>query len=94
MGQTLTIRLKDSEREILERAAREHGSGLSTYVRKLASAEATRLRNEEIRAQGQKVVDYLKTNPAARQELEEYGTPDWDFDSGWKFEGSEWAEYR
>jgi uncharacterized protein (DUF1778 family) len=94
MGQTLTIRLKDDEREILERAAREQGAGLSTYVRQLASAEANRLRNEQIRAEGQRIVDHLTNNPAARRELEEYGTPDWDFDSGWEFEGSEWADFR
>jgi uncharacterized protein (DUF1778 family) len=78
MGATLTIRLSDKAREILSNAARERGSGLSAYVRQVAEAEAKRLRNEAIRKEGRRYIEYLATHPEAREEVEIYGTPDWD----------------
>jgi uncharacterized protein (DUF1778 family) len=75
MAETLTIRLELRDRKILETAARQHGVGLSAFVRDIAEAEARRLRNAEIRAEGEKVVSYLLAHPEARAEIELYGTP-------------------
>jgi hypothetical protein len=75
MAETLSIRLDDRDREILEAEAQRSGTGLSSFIRALAETEARRLRNAAIRSEGEPVVAYLATNPAARQELETYGTP-------------------
>lgn len=75
MSTTLTIRLDDRDREVLEDAARKVGRGISSFVRDLAHEEADRLRRAEIRAQGERVVSYLAHSPEARAELELYGTP-------------------
>ena len=75
MADTLTIRLDERDRAILEAAARERGTGLSTFVRNLAQSEAQRLRKEAIRADGARVVAYIASNAAAREEIEMYGTP-------------------
>jgi uncharacterized protein (DUF1778 family) len=75
MAETLTIRLEERDREILEAEARQHGTGLSTFVRTLAEAEARRLRRAAIRADGERIVAYLATHPEAQVELESYGTP-------------------
>ncbi|HEX6511057.1 MAG TPA: DUF1778 domain-containing protein [Chloroflexota bacterium] len=88
MGATLTIRLSDKAREILESAAHRQGTGLSAYVRQIAEAEAKRLRNEEIKRGFEPVMEYLRKNPAARQELEFWGRPDWD-----DLPDEDWPEY-
>jgi uncharacterized protein (DUF1778 family) len=75
MAATLTIRLDEPDREILETAARRHGLGLSAFVRDLAEAEARRLRRAAIRSDGDRVVSYLLDRPEAQAELEAYGTP-------------------
>ena len=75
MADTLSIRLDERDREILEAEAQRAGTGLSSFIRALAEAEARRLRNAAIRAEGERVVEYLATSPAAREELEMYGTP-------------------
>jgi uncharacterized protein (DUF1778 family) len=75
MARTLTIRLDDEDRAVLEAAARRQGKGLSAFVRELAEAEARHVRRAEIRADGDKVMAHLAQNPAARRELEELGTP-------------------
>jgi hypothetical protein len=75
MAQTLTIRLEERDRIVLEAAARRHGIGLSAFIRDLAEAEARRLTRESIRADGERVVAYLEQHPQAQAELELYGTP-------------------
>lgn len=75
MAQTLTIRLEERDRAVLEAAARERGTGLSAFIRDLAEAEARRLSREAIRADGERVVNYLQRQPHAQNELEAYGTP-------------------
>ncbi|MGH9055139.1 MAG: DUF1778 domain-containing protein [Acidimicrobiales bacterium] len=75
MSPTLTIRLDTEDRIALEAAARKKGKGLSSYVRELAETEAARLRRESIRAEGDRVVAYLRANPEAAEELDEIGTP-------------------
>lgn len=75
MAATLSIRLDADDREALEAAAHRQGKGLSAFVRELAEAEARRVRREEIRAEGDKVMAHLATHPEARDELDEIGTP-------------------
>src|SRR5215207_8554855 len=75
MSKTLTIRLDDEDRAVLEAAARRQGKGLSAFVRELAEAEARHVRRAEIRADGDKVMAHLAQNPGARRELQEPGTP-------------------
>ena len=75
MADTLTIRLDARDREVLEAAARQQGTGLSAFVRDLAEAEARRLRRAAIRAEGERVVGYLAEHHEAQAELETYGTP-------------------
>ena len=75
MAATLTIRLEEADRQVLEAAAREQGAGLSSFVRTLAEAEAARLRRLAIRAEGERVVSYLLTEPSAQRELDDLGTP-------------------
>lgn len=75
MAETLTIRLEDRDREVLEAAARRRGSGLSAFVRELAEAEAERLRKAAIRSEGERVLVHLAEHPEARAELDAYGTP-------------------
>jgi len=72
MAATLTIRLKDSDREILESVAKQHGTGLSGFVRQLAEAEAKRLRNAAIRREMAEVSRRIAASPEAREELEMY----------------------
>lgn len=78
MADTLTIRLNDSDREVLERAAHDRGIGLSGLVRALAEAEATRLRRERIRAAGESIVSYLRESADAREEIDANGVPQSD----------------
>ena len=51
MSRTLTIRLSEADRSVLESAASARGEGVSTLVRDLASAEARRLRLAAVREQ-------------------------------------------
>jgi hypothetical protein len=88
MADTLSIRLRRRDRENLEAEAQRSGTGLNSLVRAFAEAEAKRLRCAEIRAQGERVVEYLKTNPEARAEFELLGTPQTDLpDEDWSGNG-------
>ena len=75
MAETLTIRLEERDRVVLEAAARRNGTGLSAFIRDLAEAEARRLSREAIRADGERIVAYLERQPKAQAEIETYGTP-------------------
>jgi hypothetical protein len=75
VGDTLTIRLDPRDRATLEAAAKREGTGISALIRALAEAEARRLRDAEIRAEGERIVSYLRESPSARHELTLYGTP-------------------
>lgn len=65
MGHPISVRL-DDDQTTLEGAASERGIGLSTYLRELAKAEATRIRRERIRAQSRDVAAYVASSPEAR----------------------------
>lgn len=75
MSKTVTIRLRTADRDILEAEARERGMGISTLMRDLAEAEARRLHRASIRAEGQRIVDYVRRSPGADAELSDLGTP-------------------
>jgi uncharacterized protein (DUF1778 family) len=75
MAGTLTIRLDADDRAALEAAARGQGKGLSAFIRELAEAEARRVRQEAIRADGDRVVAHLAAHSEARAELDEIGAP-------------------
>ncbi len=75
MADTLTIRLEDRDREVLEAAARQRGTGLSAFVRSLVETEARRLRDAAIRGEGERVLAYLSGRPEAQSEIDGYGTP-------------------
>ncbi len=75
MAETLTIRLDERDREVLEAAARERGTGLSSFVRELAQSEARRLRRAAIRADTKRVAEYVASHPEAQSEFDTYGTP-------------------
>jgi len=72
VAETLTIRLREQDRQILETAAKTRGTGLSGFVRQLAEAEAKRLRYEEIKRELEEVAKYVASHPEAREELEMY----------------------
>jgi hypothetical protein len=78
MARTLTIRLAAEDRAVLEAAAEKRGMGLSAYVRELAERDARRRRYEEVRAQGEAVVEHLASHADARDEVAELGTPQTD----------------
>ncbi len=63
---------------MLEAAAEKRGMGLSAYVRELAERDARRRRYEEVRAQGEAVVEHLASHADARDEVAELGTPQTD----------------
>ncbi|MDH2910201.1 MAG: ribbon-helix-helix protein, CopG family [Candidatus Eremiobacteraeota bacterium] len=75
MADTLTIRLDPKDRETLQELARARGLGISALVRDLAEAEARRVRHAAIRAEGERIAEYLAKHPEAREELESYGVP-------------------
>jgi hypothetical protein len=78
MARTLTIRLAAEDRAVLEAAAEKRGMGLSAYVRELAERDARRRRYEEVRAQGEAVVEHLASHADARDEVAELGAPQTD----------------
>lgn len=75
MPDTLTIRLTESDRAILELDARKHGVGIATYVRALALSRVEDLRRERIRAGSAAVAAHVRSSRTAREELDDYGTP-------------------
>lgn len=78
MSATLTIRLRDRDREILETAAKGQGTGLSGFIRKLAEAEARRLAQEESRVAFSEIMRHVAAAPMLQAELDAWGTPDWE----------------
>ena len=75
MGHPISVRLDNDVQATLEDAAKEHGVGLSTYLRELAEIEARRVRRERIRAQSRAVGAYVASSPEGRAFYEDWGTP-------------------
>ena len=78
MAETLTIRLDAADRAVLEEEAHRQGKGLSAFIREVAEAEARRVRQEIIRADGDRVVAHLASHPEAQSELGDLGAPQTD----------------
>jgi hypothetical protein len=68
MADTLSIRLAERDREILEAEARRSGTGLSTLVRTLAEMEAKRLRYAAICAEFER---HMEEHPPTLEALAE-----------------------
>jgi hypothetical protein len=74
-SQPISIRLEDDIRGTLERDAAQHGVGLATYLRDLATERARSVRKAEIRAQSRGVGESVRQDPDARAFYEAWGTP-------------------
>lgn len=75
MGSPISVRLDDDIRETLEAEARARGTGLSTYLRRIAIDTALRLRRERIREQSRAVGEYVAESPEAAAFYRDWGTP-------------------
>jgi len=71
----ISIRLDDDVRGTLESDAAEHGVGLATYLRDLATERARAVRKAQIRAESRLVGELVRTDPEARAFYEFWGTP-------------------
>lgn len=82
MTRTLTIRLSDADRAVLESAASARGEGVSTLVRDLATAEARRLRLAAVREQLDRFSVLVSGEPQLSAEVDALtpGPPAWP---GW-----------
>jgi len=74
MSKSVSVRLDDAVRRILEDEARARHIRLSAYSRAIATAEARRLRAERIRAQSEKVAAYIASSPEARAFYDDWGS--------------------
>jgi len=73
VARTLSIRLSDEDRATLEEAA--GARGVSSFVRELAEREAQRLRMQAVRAESERFMQAVNSDPALRAELDALGTP-------------------
>jgi hypothetical protein len=71
----ISVRLDDDTQAALQDAAAQSGVGMSTYLRRLAEAEARRVRRERIRAQSRAVAAHVAQSPEARAFYEDWGAP-------------------
>jgi hypothetical protein len=74
-SQPISIRLDAEVRDALERDAAQHGVGLATYLRDLATERARAVRKAEIRAESRIVGKRVSGDPEARAFYELWGTP-------------------
>jgi uncharacterized protein (DUF1778 family) len=74
-SQPISIRLDEDVRDALERDAAQHGVGLATYLRDLATERARAVRKSEIRAESRVVGDRVRVDPEARAFYESWGIP-------------------
>ena len=74
-SQPISIRLDEDVRSALERDATQHGVGLATYLRDLATERARAVRKAEIRAESCVVGDRVRRDPEAAAFYESWGTP-------------------
>lgn len=71
----VSVRLDADTQAALQDAAARSGVGLSTYLRRLAEADARRVRRERIRDQSRTVGLYVAQNAEAHAFYEGWGTP-------------------
>jgi hypothetical protein len=70
MASTITFRLADQDRAVLQAAAEQAGEGISAYFRRLAQAEVRRIRAERICGQLTQVAEAIEADRALRAEVE------------------------
>jgi uncharacterized protein (DUF1778 family) len=75
MTAPISIRLDSDVREILESEARARGTGLSSYLRQLATDAARDVRRAKIRAESEAVARHVVASSDARAFVEDWGTP-------------------
>ena len=75
MGSPISVRLDDQVQATLESAAKERGVGLSTYLRDLASEDARRILKARIRAQSERVGEYVAESAEAADFYADWGNP-------------------
>jgi hypothetical protein len=61
------VRLDDEVRATLEADARQHGVGLATYLRNLATDRANLVKKANIRAESQRVAEFNRDYPNAQE---------------------------
>ena len=76
MSAPISIRLDPDVRETLEAEAKAQGVGLASYLRQLAAKTARDVRRARIRADSAAVARHIAENQAAREFMEDWGTPD------------------
>jgi uncharacterized protein (DUF1778 family) len=67
MAARISIRLDDDVRATLEAAAKEHGIGLATYLRNIATDRAKLLRKTKVREESRRVAERNRDDPDARE---------------------------
>jgi hypothetical protein len=67
MAAPVSVRLDDEVRATLEADAKQHGIGLATYLRNLATDRAKLVRKANIRAESRRVAEYNSDNPDAQE---------------------------
>ncbi len=74
-AQPVSVRLDDDVRRTLERDAAQHGVGLATYLRELATDRAKAVRKAEIRTQSRLVGERARSSREAHEFYQSVGTP-------------------
>jgi hypothetical protein len=75
---TVSVRLDDEVRAVLEQDAREHGIGLATYLRDLAGERAKAVRRARIRAESRALGERVQSDAEAGDFYASWGRPSAD----------------
>jgi GNAT superfamily N-acetyltransferase len=76
MSAPISIRLDAEVQKTLEAEAKAQGIGLASYLRQLAAKAARDVRRARTRAGSLAVARHVAENQAARDFVEDWGTPD------------------
>jgi len=76
MSAPISIRLDAEVRKTLEAEAKAQGIGLASYLLQLAAQAARDVRRARIRADSLAVARHIVETQAARDFVEDWGTPD------------------
>jgi hypothetical protein len=67
MAGPISVRLDDDVRATLEADAKDHGIGLATYLRNIATDRAKLVRKAKIREESRRVAERNRNDPEARE---------------------------
>jgi hypothetical protein len=67
MSAPISVRLDDEVRATLEADAKQHGIGLATYLRNLATDRAKLVRKAKIREESRLVAEHNRNDPDAQE---------------------------